>query len=233
MEACAIAIIPARGGSKGIPRKNIRPIAGKPLIAWTIEAAKNCPYISQIVVTSDDEEILETARAFGADTIRRPEELSTDTAGAKPVLSHALAHLEEAQGTLPKYVVYLQPTSPLRTAQHLTDAFSKLLADASADALISVREIDNTVLKASLTDESGYLVPSSRPEFANMNRQMLPKLYKPNGAIYIMETRGLIEEPRFEGQRTLSYVMSEEESADLDKPEDIPPVEEALKRRTV
>lgn len=233
MKASALAIIPARGGSKGIPRKNIRPIAGKPLIAWTIEAAKQCPFVSQVVVTSDDEEILEVARAHGADTIRRPAELASDTAGAKPVLSHALAHLKDAQGTLPEYVVYLQPTSPLRNAKHLTEAFEKLLADSNADALISVKEIDNTVLKASITDGAGYLMPSSRPEFANMNRQMLPKLYKPNGAIYIMKTKGLIEEPRFDGERTLPYGMSEEESADLDKPEDIPPVEEALNTRSL
>lgn len=229
----AIAIIPARGGSKGIPRKNILSIAGKPLIVWTIEAAKGCPYITQVVVTSDDEEILSVARAYGADTIMRPAELASDTASAKPVLAHALSHLKEAQGTLPRFVVYLQPTSPLRTASHLTSAFEKLLADSSADALISVREIDNTVLKASLTDESGYLIPSSRPEFANMNRQILPKLYKPNGAIYIMKTEGLIENPRFDGEHTLPFVMSEEESTDIDAPSDIPPVEAILQKHTL
>jgi CMP-N-acetylneuraminic acid synthetase len=232
-QANAIAIIPARGGSKGIPRKNIKVIAGKPLIAWTIEAAKGCPYIAQVVVTSDDDEILSVAREYGADTIMRPTELASDTAGAKPVLAHALTHVKEAQGTLPRYVVYLQPTSPLRNSTHLTEAFATLLADPHADALISVCEIDNTVLKASLTDADGYLVSSSRPEFANMNRQMLPKLYKPNGAIYVMQTKELVESPRFDGERTLPFVMSEEDSADLDSPEDIPPVEALLKKHIV
>jgi CMP-N-acetylneuraminic acid synthetase len=229
-KAKALAIIPARGGSKGIPRKNIINIAGKPLIAWTIEAAKGCSAIERVVVSSDDDEILAVAKEWGAETLKRPEELATDTAGAKPVLAHAVGEFAK-EGSLPCFVVYLQPTSPLRTSQHLTDAFAALHANPQADALISVYEIDNSVLKASLIGEDGFLTYSSKPEFANMNRQKLPKLYQPNGAIYIMAAKELAENPRFDGEHTLPFIMSGEESADLDRPEDIPPVETILRSR--
>ena len=229
----AVAIIPARGGSKGIPRKNIINVAGKPLIAWTIEAAKKCPHIEHVVVTSDDDEILSVAKEYGAETLRRPLELASDTAIAKSVLSHALVEFRKIHGILPKHVVYLQPTSPLRTHEHLIAAFDLLLDNPDANALISVREIGNTVLKTYLVNEENYLIPASRPEFANANKQTLPKLFQPNGAIYIMNTSGLVENPRFDGECTLPFVMSEEDSVDVDSLEDLPPVEEILRKRIV
>ncbi|MEK7511124.1 MAG: acylneuraminate cytidylyltransferase family protein [Patescibacteria group bacterium] len=227
----AFALIPARGGSKGIPRKNVRLIAGKPLIAWTIEAAKASGVFERVVVSSDDDEILAVAAEYGAETLKRPAELASDTAGAKSVLSHALEAYRDTHGALPHFVAYLQPTSPLRTAQHLRDAFNLLEGDTSADAVISVSEIDNAYLKASITNPEGYMEYAVGREFANMNRQMLPKLYMPNGAIYIMETEKCLAEPRFDGDKTLPYVMLPEESIDLDTPEDIPPVEAVLVRR--
>ena len=229
----AFALIPARGGSKGIPRKNIKDIGGKSLIAWTIEAAKHCPYIDEVVVSSDDGEILSISASYGAMPMKRPAELASDTAGAKPVLQHAVTEYKKQKGALPEYVVYLQPTSPLRTAKHLTDAFKKLEDDPNADALFSVYEIDKSLLKASTLSPEGYLESASRKEFANMNRQMLPALYMPNGAIYIMRAEGCIENPRFDGERTLPFIMSAEESLDLDAPEDIPAVEAALAKRNV
>lgn len=226
----AFALIPARGGSKGIPRKNLRAIGGKPLIVWTIEAAKGCPSIERVVVSSDDDEILEVARQFGAEAMKRPLELSSDTASVKSVLQHTLAEYRKMYGALPTYVTFLQPTSPLRTAKHLTEAFSMLLNDSNADALTSVYEIDNSMLKASILTESGYLEHASKREFANMNRQMLPKLYMPNGAIYIMRAEGGIEGPRFDGEHTLPFVMSAEESLDIDSAADIAAVEAVLAR---
>jgi len=228
----AFALIPARGGSKGIPRKNVKDIGGKPLIAWTIEAAKGCPYITDVVVSSDDDEILSVSASLGATPMKRPAELASDTAGAKPVLQHAVAEYKKQKGSLPEYVVYLQPTSPLRTAAHLTAAFQALEKDQNADALFSVYEINKDLLKAATLSPEGYLQSASRKEFANMNRQMLPALYMPNGAIYIVRAEGCIENPRFDGERTLPFVMSVEESLDLDSPEDIPPVEAILAKRT-
>src|SRR3989344_1930218 len=227
----AFALIPARGGSKGISRKNVKDSGGKPLIAWTIEAAKDCPYIMDVVVSSDDDEILSVSVSLGATPMKRPAELASDTAGAKPVLQHAVTEYKKQKGSLPEYVVYLQPTSPLRTAAHLTAAFQALGKDPHADALFSVYEINKDLLKASTLSPEGYLESASRKEFANMNRQMLPALYMPNGAIYIMRAEGCIENPRFDGERTLPFIMSAEESLDLDAPEDIPAVEAAFERR--
>jgi len=225
----AIAVIPARGGSKGIPRKNLAEVGGKPLIAWTIEAALGCPYVERTVVSSDDDEILELARKLGAEPLKRPAALSTDTANVKPVLQNALVEYKKVRGSLPEYVLFLQPTSPLRTALHLTRAFEALQSDPEADALVSVYEIDNSYLKASILTD-GYLQPAFSREFVNMNRQMLPKLYMPNGAIYIMHAEICITNPRFDGEKTLPFIMSAEESLDLDSPEDIPLIEVALAR---
>ena len=142
---------------------------------------------------------------------------------------------------MPEYVAFLQPTSPLRTGEHLTKAFEALERDKEADALMSVHEIDNSILKASILNTKGYLEYATHPirgdasngakrEFANMNRQMLPKLYMPNGAIYIMRAAPCIDNPRFDGERTLPFVMSADESLDLDSAEDIAKVEAALSR---
>jgi len=225
----AFALIPARGGSKGIPRKNLLPIGGKPLIAWTIEAARSCSYIERVVVSSEDEEILSVARAYGAEVIERPAELSTDTASVKSVLQHALVEYKKRYQILPEYVAFLQPTSPLRRGEHLTKAFEALVSDKEADAVMSAYEIDNSILKASILNTEGYLEYAAQRAFANMNRQMLPKLYMPNGAIYIMRAAPCIDNPRFDGEKTLPFVMSADESLDLDRAADIAKVEAALK----
>lgn len=226
----AVAVIPARGGSKGIPRKNLTRIVGKPLIAWTIEAALTCPYVESTVVSSDDDEILELAKKLGAEALKRPAELSSDTANVKPVLQHALIEYKKTHGSLPEYVVFLQPTSPLRSASHITRAFEALESDKKADALVSVYEINNVYLKASALNTDGYLEPAFSREYTNMNRQMLPKLYMPNGAIYIMNARSCIMAPRFDGEKTLPFVMEKDESLDLDNPKDILLIEEKMER---
>lgn len=229
--ASAVAIIPARGGSKGIPRKNLYPLAGKPLIGWAIEAAKGCPNIMRVVVSSDDDEILSVAESLGAKPLKRPDELASDTAGAKPVLQHALVELQKKDGSLPEWVVYLQPTSPLRTAEHLTGAFRMLEEHPEADALLSVYEIDSSYLKSSIVNESGYLEYAAKGEYANANRQSLPKLYMPNGAIYIMKSAACVKEPRFDGEKTLPFVMSAQDSLDLDSKEDVAACEAAFAAR--
>jgi CMP-N-acetylneuraminic acid synthetase len=228
MEKNIVALIPARGGSKGIPRKNIMNIAGKPLIAWSIEAAKGCPYISRVIVSSDDDEILAVAKSLGAETLKRPEEFATDKARSEPVVTHALEILQQ-EGALPEWILYLQPTSPLRTAAHLTAAAELLeKAGASADGLISVKEGDNKFLKAYRTSEEGYLAGVVNNDYPNWNRQDLPKIYMPNGAIYIMRAKGFLEKPRFWNEKTIPFVMTEAESADLDSMEDVAELEAKL-----
>ncbi len=133
-----LAIIPARGGSKRLLRKNILPLVDKPLIVWTIEAAKKSKYINKIVVTSDDDEILNISKANGAEIIKRPDELATDTATSFDVIVHSIKSLEKYD-----YVVLLQPTSPLRDQEDIDNAI-ELLLDKSASAIISVCEVDHS-----------------------------------------------------------------------------------------
>lgn len=219
MNPRAVAVIPARGGSKGIPHKNIVPVGGKPLIAWTIEAARGCPNITHVLVTSDDEEILSAARSFGAATLLRPAELAADTTRAEPVLTHVLEYLQK-QETLPELVVYLQPTSPLRTTDHLNKAF-ELFTKTNADALVSVYPIDNKVLKSYVLDEHGFLSGIRNNDYPSFNRQDLPSVYMPNGALYILRSKDFLAHLRFFGEKTVPFVMTPEESLDIDAPADV------------
>ncbi len=226
----AVAIIPARGGSKGIPGKNIMPVGGKPLLGWSVEAAQGCSNITRVIVSSDAENILEVAKSFGAEALKRPAEIAQDKTRSEPVVVHALEHVAQTGG-LPEWMVYLQPTSPLRTAAHLKEAFELLQKNPQADALVSVCEGDRKVLKMYLTDKSGYLHGIHNDDYPNWNRQDLPPVYVPNGAMYILKAKNFLERPRFIGDRTLPFVMSAEDSLDLDTPEDIPPIEAAFARR--
>jgi CMP-N,N'-diacetyllegionaminic acid synthase len=142
-----LAIIPARGGSKRLPRKNILNLAGKPLIAWSIEAGLNSEYIDKVIVTSDDDEILEISRKFGADIIKRPDELANDTATTFDAIKHTIDNCEKYD-----YIVLLQPTSPLRNEKYIDDAI-ELLESKKADAIISVCEMDHSPLWSNILPE--------------------------------------------------------------------------------
>ena len=225
--ANAIAVIPARGGSKGVARKNLALVAGKPLVAWTIEAAKACPTIERVIVSSDDADILAIAQAYGVEALERPAALSGDTVRSEPVLVHALEQ-SALQKALPEWAVYLQPTSPLRTAGHIARAL-ELLEESDADCLISVCETDNKVLKSYLKTGEGYLTGIANNDYPNWNRQDLPDVYMPNGAIYIVRTKLFLEQPRFWNERTVPFVMQPEESIDIDTPESIVRAETLLK----
>ncbi len=222
----ALAVIPARGGSKGIPKKNIVPIGGKPLLVWTIESAQASGCFDRIIVSSDDAEILEVAKRHGAETLLRPIRYATDSTRSEPVLTHVLKKLK-AEGDLPTHVAYLQPTSPLRTSEHIKKAF-KMFKGKKADALISVFEIENRFLKAYLVTPGGHLRGVSNNDFPNMNRQELPSVYMPNGAIYILHSENFLTSPSFFGERTIHFLMSPEESIDLDSKDNIKQIEKLL-----
>lgn len=223
----AVAVIPARGGSKGVVRKNIAPLAGRPLVAWTIEAARGCADIGRVVVSSDEVAILEVARACGAEALERPRELATDAARPELVLEHALRAI--AREALPEYAAYLQPTSPLRTSTHLDGAF-RLLRESGADALIAVRETDNKPLKAFVVRD-GYLRGLLDDSAPFSNRQQLPPLYMPNGSIYIVRCKDFLAHPTFLPAKTVPFLMPADVSADIDSSLDMEAVEEALRRR--
>ncbi len=212
-----ISIIPARGGSKGLPRKNILDLSGKPLIAWTIEASLKSTYITKTVVSSDDDEILSIAADFGADSIRRPDELAQDMTPSEPVIEHVLQNIENISEY--DYLILLQPTSPLRDEKDI-DTSLGILIEKKATSLISVKEIDNKILKAFKQDKNGYLEGISNNIFPFLRRQDLPKVFMPNGAIYIVSIKEFQNSKKLFTNKTIPYIMNEQNSFDIDTIED-------------
>jgi len=208
-----LAIVPARGGSKGLPGKNIRPFAGQPLIVHSISAAQGCPLIERCVVSTDDPNIATVARSHGAEVIARPPELATDTARTHDAVRHVLQMLDTV-GELPEYVVLLQPTSPLRTADHLTACLEAFLASGAASA-ISVTMADSHPFKDFLVRD-GYLVPLFGEEGLEQPRQLLPTVLKQNGAIYVVGARRFLDTNTFYIPPALPFVMTARTSVDID-----------------
>lgn len=223
-----LSIIPARGGSKGLPRKNILNLAGKPLIAWTIEASLKSKYINKTIVSSEDKEILTISKQHGALTIERPFELASDTTSSELVIIHSIRHLESL-GELFDIVILLQPTSPLRTTKHINEAL-ELMLNEDAESVISVESINNKILKSFTISKSGYLQTISKKEYPFMRRQELPNTYASNGAIYISKTESFMRKRTFLSSSTFGYKMNADCSVDIDNADDILQAEEILKR---
>ena len=219
-----LAVIPARGGSKGVARKNIRMLAGKPLIAWTIEAAMESIYIDRLVLSSEDAEIIRVAQEWGCEVpFIRPGELARDdTPGIDPVL-HALKALPGYD-----YVVLLQPTSPLRTAKEIDESIAVCESQA-APACVSVTEPAHHPQWMFTTDSNGRLRPLA--EQAASRRQDLPAVYALNGAVYVAQVAWLQSSLSFIGSETCAYVMASLQSIDIDTEEDIVLAECLLSRR--
>lgn len=212
MNKTFLVIIPARGGSKRLPRKNLLDLCGKPLIAWSIEAALKSKYISKVIVSSDDEEILNIAKEYKADFIKRPDELASDTATTFDALKHTLENVEKYD-----YVVLLQPTSPLRTEKHIDEAI-ELLKEKNADAIISVCEMEHSPLWSNTLDEDLNMSNFLRDEVLNKRSQDLPKYYRLNGAIYICKTDKLLQnESFFLKENIYAYKMNKKDSVDIDE----------------
>ena len=174
-----LAIIPARGWSKRLPKKNILELHEKPLIAYTIESALKSKYINKVVVSSDDDETLEISKSFGAEFIKRPGELASDTATTFDAIKHTIDNLEEYE-----YVVLLQPTSPLRNEKHIDEAI-EFLEEKQADAIVSVCEMDHSPLWSNTLPKDGNMNNFLRDEVLNKRSQDLEKYYRLNGAVYI------------------------------------------------
>lgn len=206
----AVALIPARGGSKGIPRKNLAPLAGKPLLAWTIECAGAAESVSRVIVSTDDDEI--AAAAHGADVLRRPAALSADDTPMIDVVRHAVSELSDAE-----LVVLLQPTSPLRRPAHVDEAVS-LLASSGADCVVSVTPVPHRFEPGSLmTLEDGRLVALGP---GATRRQDKPQLYARNGPAIVVLRAARLGDGLYDGD-CRPYVMDEESSLDVDTPWDL------------
>jgi CMP-N-acetylneuraminic acid synthetase len=226
-----VAVIPARAGSKGIPNKNLINIGGKPLISWSIEAAVNSAYIDKVIVTSDGDEILSTAHSFKeVDTLKRPSELAQDDTPTAPVIVHALKELKIGTDEY-EYLILLQPTSPLRNHKDIDAAFD-VLKNSDANALISVVKPNHHPLKSFKPNEDGYLEGLINDEYPFMPRQVLPKVYQSNGAIYIIDLKKFLQQESFFTNKTIAYEMSASKSIDLDTAEDIEKIEKQLKSTT-
>lgn len=223
-----LAIIPARGGSKSIPKKNIIPVGGKPLIAWSIEAARKSKYIDKVIVSSDSEEILRVASKYGAEPIKRPAKLATDTALPEPVIFHVLDHLK-MEKYIPDIIVYLQPTSPLRSSEDIDNAFDVFLKNKGT-ALNSVYEVEKNYLKTFLKNKHGFLVGAVNDKYPFTNRQKLPSLYMPNGAIYIIYTSVFKKTKMLFADKTIPFLMHGEKNIDLDTMEDLKKLRKIINR---
>ena len=207
-----LAVIPARGGSKGVPGKNIRALAGRPLIAWTIAAAKHAPELDRVIISSDDADIIETAKAWGGKApFTRPAELARDdTPGIAPVL-HALDALPESYD----YVVLLQPTSPLRTGADISAALA-LCLEQNAPACVSVSAPQHAPWWMFRLDESRRMHSLFPKDALPTRRQDMPEVYALNGAIYVAEVNWLRKSKAFLTPETVAYVMPRERSLDID-----------------
>lgn len=207
-----LAIIPARGGSKRLPRKNVLDLAGKPLIVWTIEAALQSQHIDTVIVTSDDEEILAIANKNGALTIVRPDELAQDTSTSFDAIEHAIRNTNNHD-----YTILLQPTSPFRTSRHIEEAI-QLLDKKDAEAIISVTEMEHSPEWANTLPANDNMVGFLKKEVLNKRSQDLETQYRLNGAIYICSTDKLLHEKSFFiKDKIFAYKMQNEASVDIDK----------------
>lgn len=212
-----LCIIPARGGSKGVKKKNVRPFNGKLLIGWTIEEAKKSKFINRVVVSTEDMEVSQASRNFGAEIIDRPEELAQDTSSTVDVVLHTLDVLKK-EDYHPEYIILLQCTSPLRTVRHIDEAINYFLENVErVNSLISVCKEEHPPWWLKKIDRDGCLedfLQYDKVKYAR--RQDFPDVFKLNGAIYIVKTKKFYEHRAFQIDKTLGYVMDYASSFDID-----------------
>lgn len=217
-----LAIIQARGGSKSIPKKNIYLLAGKPLIAWTIEAAQASKRVTRVIVSTDDNEIADVARLFGAEVpFMRPTEFATDDAKSVGLLKHALDWLSENEGYEPDLVVQLKPTNPLRTAQSIDACVDEFLSEPGYDSLITVNKSPVHPLKTWKFEGHRVLpfIPENVfgiKEASKMPRQLLPEVVVQNSGVNVILPATIFTKQSSIGTKIRGHVLSREESVNID-----------------
>jgi CMP-N-acetylneuraminic acid synthetase len=225
-----LAIIPARGGSKGVLRKNIRVVAGKPLIAWTIEEAKKSEYIDQLIVSSEDDEIIAVAKAFGCEVpFVRPMELARDeTPGIAPI-KHAI-NFYLNNGVYFDYIVCLQCTSPLRMVNDIDGAI-ELALRSNADSVVSVCEAEHSPYWMKKVDEKGCMSNFIDDGIKYTRRQDLPKVYRINGAFYMATPELILKTNDWYSKGTKAFIMDKLRSIDIDSELDFLVVDAVLQKK--
>jgi len=209
-----LAIIPARGDSKGIPRKNIKNLNGKPLIFYTIREAKKSKFLSRIVVSTDDEKIANVSRHYGVVVVKRPKKLSTDSSTSISVLKHAIINLKKTKKFIPDIIVVLQPTSPLRNAADIDGAIKKFL-HLKCDSVISMTKVSS--LPYWIYELRGNMAKNiiKKPKKVH-RRQDGQKFYQINGAVYVTSKNMIMNHNTIFGKKISAYIMPQERSVDLD-----------------
>ena len=212
----ALAVLPARGGSKGILKKNLQIVAGKPLLAWTVEAALGATHVDKVIISSDDDEIISIGKQYGCEApFKRPANLSTDESGSVEVLLHAMKFYPSYD-----YVIFLQPTSPLRTSSDINFAF-KLFLDTQAASCVSITDVNESPFWMFERNKEGFINQLIKSDNIYTRRQDLPIFFKPNGAIYIVKSRIFKMQKSFLCPPTVGYVMPRERSIDIDTQYDL------------
>lgn len=207
-----LAIIPARGGSKGVPRKNILLVKDMPLIAWTIKEAKKSKYIDRLILSSEDEEIMNVAKKWGCEVpFTRPQHLATDETSGMAVILHALENVSDDYDL----IVLLQPTSPLRTSTDIDDCI-QACHTRNAPACVTVTEVDKHPLWMYYLNDDDIMTPVLDNQDIPKRRQDLPPTFVLNGAVYVGQRKFLLDHESFIHPKTIGHIMPKERSLDID-----------------
>lgn len=221
------ALIPARRGSKGLARKNVLPLGGKPLLSYTIDAALDSNVFDSIVVSSDCKAALELAKRASIHPLMRPHNISQDWSRPEEVVDHFIDVVLKNYQLSECLIFYLQPTSPFRTSEHIKQVYQRIKENGSF-RFISVTELDRSLLKAFSLSASGELEALFAENYSNMSRQFLPKLYKPNGAIYTFLASEFMRNHSFPNRGSLPFIMSDVDSLDIDTADNFRTAEELM-----
>ena len=221
------ALIPARRGSKGLTRKNVLPLSGKPLLSYTIDAALASNVFDSIVVSSDCKAALDLAEKASIYPLMRPQNISQDWSRPEEVVDHFIDVVLKNHQLSECLIFYLQPTSPFRTSEHIKQVYHRM-KESGSFRFISVTELDRSLLKAFSLGASGELEPLFAKDYSNMSRQFLPQLYKPNGAIYTFLASEFIRNHSFPNGGSLPFIMSDVDSLDIDTADDFRAAEELV-----
>jgi len=225
-----LGVVPARGGSKGIPGKNIKPFVGKPLITWTIEAALDSNTLDRVIISTDDNKIKKVAEESGGEVpFIRPAELATDTASSYSVAEHALTWLLEEENYMPDCVMLLQPTSALRTAKDIKN--TERIFNEKKISVVSVCEPQQHPFLMRTVRPDGTLTPLFPESLNYTRRQEYPRIFAINGAVYLIPVGVLKKEQTFIPKNACPYIMSSESSVDIDTPFDFFLAEQIQRKR--
>jgi N-acylneuraminate cytidylyltransferase len=214
MSKSVLAIILARGGSKGIFKKNLTIAYGKPLIQWTIDAAKQSPSISKTIVSSDDKDILELAKALEVETLLRPAQLALDNSSSESAIAHCLSELDK-KNEYYDFIMLLQPTSPARNSKHIEESIETLL-NSNATSLISAYIPEHSPFKSFTVNKAGFLTGIINNDLPFLPRQSLPAAYYPNGAIYLIRSESFRLNHSLFTNECIAFLMSIDDSIDID-----------------